>query len=104
MTYYYFYILRSTKNGKLYLGFTRDPFKRHIKHNSGTEPATKLNIPYELIYFSGFKNKEDAVACERYFKTTSGWKRLKNMLERTLIQEKLNLSSASLPRKEQNTL
>lgn len=82
--FYYFYILRSKKNNKLYLGFTKDPFKRLERHNTGTELATKPNIPYELIYFAGFENRKDAALCEKYFKTTSGWHRLKHMLKNTL--------------------
>ena len=84
MKYYYFYILRSKKNNKLYLGYTKDLKKRLKQHNSGKELATKPNIPYELIYFSGFTNKADAKKCEEYFKTNSGWRRLKKMLQNTL--------------------
>jgi len=81
---YYFYILRSFKNKKFYLGFTPD-LKRRIKsHNDGENKATKPNTPYELIFYSAFKNEKDAINCEKYFKTTAGWKRLRKMLENTL--------------------
>ena len=80
----YFYILRSKKNNKLYLGYTNNLETRLKQHNSGTEIATKPNIPYELIYYSAFKNKKDALECEKYFKTTAGWKRIKQMLKNTL--------------------
>ncbi|OGK33327.1 hypothetical protein A3F58_03250 [Candidatus Roizmanbacteria bacterium RIFCSPHIGHO2_12_FULL_37_9b] len=53
---YYFYILRSLKNGKLYLGYTPDLKNRVDSHNSGQNKTTKSNIPYELIYYSAFKN------------------------------------------------
>jgi len=43
-----------------------------------------LDTPYELIFYSGFKNRQDAINCEKYFKTTAGWKRLHRMLENTL--------------------
>lgn len=81
---YYFYILRSLKNGKLYLGQTTDLKARVKSHNSGENLATKPHIPYELIYYSGFKNQKDAIECEKYFKTTSGWKRVHKMLENSL--------------------
>jgi len=84
MTFHYFYILRSKKNGKLYLGYSKDPFERLKQHNSGKEFATKPNIPYELVHFAGFKSKTDAIECEKYFKTTSGWRRIKSMLKNTL--------------------
>ncbi len=82
--YYYFYILQSKKNGKLYLGYTPNLKERLKSHNNGENKATKPNIPYELIFFSGFKNKADALNCEKYFKTTAGWKRLHKMLENFL--------------------
>ncbi|MBI4038631.1 GIY-YIG nuclease family protein [Candidatus Daviesbacteria bacterium] len=82
--YYYFYILRSKKNGKLYLGYTPDLKERIKLHNNGENKATKPNIPYELIFFSGFKNKTDALNCEKYFKTTAGWRRIHKMLENFL--------------------
>lgn len=81
---YFFYILRSVKNGLLYLGFSPDLKKRLKSHNDGENKATKPNIPYKLIYYSAFKNKQDAIACEKYFKTTAGWKRIHKMLENTL--------------------
>nr|MBI5455469.1 GIY-YIG nuclease family protein [Candidatus Levybacteria bacterium] len=81
---YYFYILRSLKNQKLYLGSTPDLKSRFQSHNKGENKATKPNIPYELIYYSGFKNKKDAIESEQYFKTTAGWKRLHRMLKNSL--------------------
>lgn len=82
--FYYFYILRSLKNGKLYLGYTPDLKARFQSHNEGKNRATKPNIPYEILYFSGFKNKYDALNCEKYFKTTAGWKRIDRMLQNCL--------------------
>lgn len=81
---YYFYIIRSLKNKKLYLGSTPDLKERVKSHNAGENKATKPNTPYELIFYSGFKNKEDAIKCEQYFKTTAGWKRIRKMLQNTL--------------------
>ncbi|MBU1031509.1 GIY-YIG nuclease family protein [Patescibacteria group bacterium] len=81
---YYCYILRSLKNGKLYIGSTPDLRNRFKSHNNGENKATKPNIPYEIIFYSGFKIKEDAINCEKYFKTSAGWKRIHKMLENTL--------------------
>jgi putative endonuclease len=82
---FYFYILRSRKNGKLYLGYTTDLKTRLRSHNLGQNDATKPNIPYELIFYSGFINQIDAIHCERYYKTTAGWRRIKTMLENTIL-------------------
>ena len=81
---FYFYILRSLKDKKLYLNYTPDLKKRFRRHNEGRNKATKTYIPYESVYYSAFKIKKDELECEKYFKTTSGWKRLKIMLNNTL--------------------
>ena len=81
---YYFYIIQSKRNNKLYLGNTTDLEKRIREHNKGNNIATKPNTPYKLIFYSVFINKEDAKNCEKYFKTTSGWKRINKMLKKTL--------------------
>lgn len=81
---HYFYILQSLKNKKLYFGQTTDLKSRLKSHNNGENKATKPNIPYELIYYSAFKNEKDAINCEKYFKTIAGWKRIHKMLENTL--------------------
>lgn len=81
---YYFYILRSLKNGSMYLGFSPDVKERLKSHNAGKNKATKPYIPYELIFYSGFINEKDAINSEQYFKSTAGWKRIHKMLENTL--------------------
>lgn len=81
---FYFYILRSLTNKKLYLGITSDLKSRLNLHNSGVNKATKPNVPYQIIFYSGFINEKDAIECEKYFKTTAGWKRIHKMLENTL--------------------
>lgn len=80
----YFYILQGIINKKLYLGYTSD-LKRILKsHNSKENKASKPNAPFELLYYSAFENKDDTTECEKYFKTTAGWRRLKRMLKNTL--------------------
>ena len=84
---YYFYILRSLVSQKLYLGFTLDLKARFKSHNSKENKASKPYAPYELIYYSAFKNKDDAIECEKYFKTTAGWKRIRKMLANALKEK-----------------
>jgi len=83
---HYFYILRSQKNQKLYLGYTSDLKTRLKSHNSSENKATKPYAPYELIFYSAFTNQTDALNCEKYFKTTAGWKRIHSMLKNTLVR------------------
>jgi putative endonuclease len=88
---FYCYILQSIPTKKLYIGFTPDLKERLKSHNNGENKATKTYIPYELIYYCAFKSKKDAVSCEKYFKTTAGWKRIHQMLEDTFknLQDKM---------------
>ena len=81
---YYFYILRSLVNQKLYLGYTRNLKKRINSHNSKSNKASKPFAPYDLLYYSATKNQKDAIDCEKCFKTTAGWRRMKKMLLNTL--------------------
>lgn len=93
---YYFYIIRSVKNGKLYLGFTPNLKARLKSHNLGGNKATKPYTPYKLIFYSSFINEQDAVNCEKYFKTTAGWRRIKGMLQNTLKENNSGLTTFSL--------
>jgi putative endonuclease len=82
---YYFYILRSQVNQKLYLGYTNNLKKRIASHNTKNNRASKPYAPYDLLYYSAFKNQKDALECEKYFKTTAGWRRIKRMLKNSLL-------------------
>ena len=80
----YTYVIRSRKDSKFYTGTTGDLRKRFIEHNEGRVTSTKNRGPFELIYYEGCLNKEDAFARERYLKTGMGKRYLKNRLKRFL--------------------
>lgn len=84
---YYCYILRSQKHGRLYIGQTNDLKTRFKRHNAGQVESTRPYTPYIIIYYCAFNNQQDALACENYFKTTSGKKRIKHMLAHTLNEK-----------------
>lgn len=65
---YYIYILKSLKTKMLYIGMTNNLRKRLEKHNSGSENFTKKYIPWELVYFEGYKDQKDAILRERRLK------------------------------------
>jgi len=79
---YYVYILKSSKSHILYYGYTENLKKRYIEHNSGQSRFTKAHIPWELIWYCGFIDKQKAQDFELYLKTGSGkafvYKRLVN--------------------------
>jgi putative endonuclease len=65
---YYVYLLRSKKNNQLYFGFTNDLKRRIAEHNKGLSKSTKINAPWELIYYEAFKDQELAEKREQSLK------------------------------------
>jgi len=57
---FYVYILKSKKDGKLYVGYTNDLKRRTEEHNSGKNISTKSRRPFELVYYEAYKSKDDA--------------------------------------------
>jgi putative endonuclease len=80
--FYYVYILQSLKNFSLYIGYTSDLKKRFKEHNSGLSQATKLFIPYKLIFYEAFLNRIDAKNREVYLKSGYGRKTIKKLFKR----------------------
>ena len=83
---YYAYVLRSAKDHKLYIGFTKDLKKRFNLHQSGQVKATKGRLPVKLIFYEAYLDKEDALRREKYFKTNPGRRALKLMLRSYLAK------------------
>ena len=57
---YYTYVIKSIKDSKWYTGFTHDLRKRFKEHNDQKVLSTKGRGPFELIYYEGCLDKEDA--------------------------------------------
>ncbi|MBU4210426.1 GIY-YIG nuclease family protein [Patescibacteria group bacterium] len=79
------YVLKSLKNGRLYVGFTSDIKRRLIEHNKkiGGKYSSK-NSPFELIFFEAYLNKKDATKSEKFFKTGYGREVLRAKLKYSL--------------------
>lgn len=80
---YYVYILRSSKDRKLYIGFTNNLKRRLVEHASGKVDSTKNRIPMKLIHYEYFINKNDAEAREKFLKSGYGRIQFKEMLKNT---------------------
>ena len=78
--FYYVYVLRGSKDNRLYIGYTENLKKRLHEHEAGSVKSTKPRIPLELIFYEAYKNKYDALRRERYFKSSKGKTTLKRML------------------------
>ncbi|MEK7185812.1 MAG: GIY-YIG nuclease family protein [Patescibacteria group bacterium] len=69
---YYVYILQSSKSKIFYYGYTLNLVKRVKEHNSGESKFTKGHIPWKLVWYSAFENKQKAKDFELYLKSGSG--------------------------------
>jgi putative endonuclease len=65
---YTFYVLKSKKDNKLYLGSTAYFKRRFSEHCSGLVKSTKNRRPLELVYKEEFLTKKEAMGREKYFK------------------------------------
>ena len=81
---FYTYVIKSSKDGKWYTGYTEDLRKRLTEHNHNKVMSTKGRGPFELIYYEACPNKYDALVREKYLKTGKGKRYLKNRLRRFL--------------------
>lgn len=77
----YVYILKSLNDGKMYIGCTDDLNRRFREHNQGKSFSTKTRGPFEIIYFEGYRDRNDAEKRERFFKTGWGRQYIKNNLK-----------------------
>lgn len=68
---YYVYIL-GLSDGAEYIGFTRDIRRRFQEHNLGIVASTRKFRPVQLLWFCVFRDKQKALAFERYLKSGSG--------------------------------
>ena len=69
---FYVYILQSSKSGILYYGYTTDLKKRFKEHNNNKSKFTKGHIPWKLVLYCAFVNKQKAKDFELYLKSGSG--------------------------------
>lgn len=79
--FYYTYILKSEKDGQLYIGWTDDLKQRVSKHNKGLVDSTKTRIPLRLVYYGACLSKVNVINREKSLKTGFGRKYLKERLE-----------------------
>ena len=77
--HYFVYIIKSLKNGKYYIGQTRELSKRLYEHNHGKVKSTKAYRPYEMIHTEIFSTRRDARKRELHLKSPKGWQELQTI-------------------------
>jgi len=78
---HYVYVLRSLKDGNLYVGRTEDLEIRFREHQKGRVESTAKRRPLRLLYCEASNNIRDAVYREKYLKTAWGKRYLKHRLK-----------------------
>jgi len=73
---HFVYVLKSQKDGNLYVGCTEDLQKRLKYHNSGKVRSTEARIPFVILYSEAYDSKYEAFRIEKYYKTAKGKKEL----------------------------
>jgi len=79
---YYVYVLKSERDGDMYVGYTANLRERIALHNAGRVESTQGRRPLKLVYYEACLNQEDALKREKYLKTAYGKRYLKNRLRR----------------------
>ena len=65
---YYVYILKSLKNGDIYIGSTENLKHRIQLHNQGRVKSTKGYTPWKLLESQEFNSRAEAVKQEKFLK------------------------------------
>jgi putative endonuclease len=78
---YHVYVLKSLKNGKRYVGFTKQKAADKLEeHNQSSATWTRKNKPFVMIHYESFESKALALKREKFLKTGDGRKVLANIL------------------------
>ncbi len=81
---FYVYLLENER-GQWYIGYTGDLRRRESEHRSGQNRSTSRG-KYRLIYYEAYLEKMDAIGRERFLKSGSGRRFLKNQLRQHLVR------------------
>ncbi|MDI6821210.1 MAG: GIY-YIG nuclease family protein [Patescibacteria group bacterium] len=65
---YNVYILKSSKNGDVYIGSTNNLGKRILLHNVGKAKSTQFYRPWQLLTNETFTTRSEATCREKFLK------------------------------------
>jgi putative endonuclease len=74
------YILLSETKTRTYTGVAADVEKRLREHNTGKVTSSRPYRPYKIIYTKAFNTLSEARQEERFYKSTTGRRRLKSLI------------------------
>lgn len=65
---FYMYVLKSGKDGNMYIGSTNNLRRRFKEHNAGEVLSTRARLPLSLIYYEAYSLEEEARNREKQLK------------------------------------
>ncbi|WP_373398848.1 GIY-YIG nuclease family protein [Algoriphagus halophilus] len=65
---YYTYIIQSLKDQSFYIGYSKDPEARLVKHNGHHKGYTSRKQPWKLVWKEKFSSKSEAFEKEKFLK------------------------------------
>jgi putative endonuclease len=71
---FFFYVLKSEKDGSFYKGQTDNYEDRLRRHNAGMSKATRASRPWKLALLEEYETRSEAVKRERFLKSPAGWR------------------------------
>ena len=84
---FYVYILKSIKYPKTYVGMTNNIERRLFEHNAGQGNYTEKYKPWVVIYNEEHNTLEQARTREKFFKSTTGRRKLKAIYSGARLDE-----------------
>jgi len=80
MIMHYLYILLNETKTRTYTGVADDVEKRLSEHNAGRVKSSSPYRPYKVIHTETFATLSEARQREKFYKSTTGRRRIKEML------------------------
>ena len=82
-TVYYLYILQSEESGKFYIGYSCDPWRRIVEHNSDDRNTyTSKFRPWQLkAVFQIGVDEDEAIRLERFLKRQKSHRLIEKLID-----------------------
>ena len=77
---FYVHVLRSESHTGFYIGFSTNLRVRLTRHQAGESFATSHRVPWKLIYYEAYREREDAEGREKFPKSRAGRRFLRAQL------------------------
>ena len=82
---YSVYILLNKARTRTYTGVAADVNEHLKRHNKGLVPSSRPYLPYEIIYVETYPTLKEARQKERFYKSTTGRRRLREIISKNAI-------------------